>query len=311
MMPEILPNADISFDLELMSIGADESTTKAAKDRLAVARAEREAAALEREAEQKAKVRTAARRSFQAVMLRRCGSVRKGGAERGGRRAHKAHLPDAHAIVACARDIIINSSTSLRVRFAPCPRMQPCTRAFRARMVRVPLGLICFLWRRACRLRAPCAGGGQGQGHRGQGRLKGRRGHRRLGRHRRRRQRRRWRQRQRQRWWCTQQQGPESTCCATWRGAGLQGTCLCKTRAGRQAGGWPRHGRDGGATWGGGRLRACVRVRARASSAVNASCTSCALPRGMSARVEVCCIFCLLPEYPLHPRPRTHRRSRV
>ena len=57
MMPEIPPNANISFHLELMSIGADESKTKAAKDRLELARAEREAAAAERLAAQKEKVR--------------------------------------------------------------------------------------------------------------------------------------------------------------------------------------------------------------------------------------------------------------
>ena len=56
MMPEIPPNADISFDLELMSIGADESKTKAAKERLEIARAERDAAAAERLKAQQEKV---------------------------------------------------------------------------------------------------------------------------------------------------------------------------------------------------------------------------------------------------------------
>jgi len=56
MMPEIPPNADISFELELVSVGADESKMKAAKERLEVARAEREAKAAEREAAQKEKV---------------------------------------------------------------------------------------------------------------------------------------------------------------------------------------------------------------------------------------------------------------
>ena len=56
MMPPIPPNSDLTFDLELVRIGADETKSKAAKDRLEIARAEREAKAAERKALEAEKV---------------------------------------------------------------------------------------------------------------------------------------------------------------------------------------------------------------------------------------------------------------
>lgn len=56
LMPDIPPNADLEFELELMTIGKDDSQFKAIKNRLEVARTEREAAAAKRKKQQKEKV---------------------------------------------------------------------------------------------------------------------------------------------------------------------------------------------------------------------------------------------------------------